>query len=163
MFTLLPQHAAKNYRKDWATWGGGWTWRIQWSVSKIKKKIVLKNKELRKDNWMTWKRKQANWKIESPRLSSSTKSTWVTAIEGSSVFRTWLGRRTNPTILKKRICQITRATWMHPCNVLEWNRFTERRWGVVWKEMMNCGIDGRARMEKRTRKKPNENKDETTP
>ena len=22
MFTLLPQHVAKNYWKDWATWGG---------------------------------------------------------------------------------------------------------------------------------------------
>ena len=32
------------------------------------------------------------------------------------------------------------------------NRFTERRWGVGWKEMMKCGIDGRARIKKRTRK-----------
>ena len=32
------------------------------------------------------------------------------------------------------------------------NRFTERRWGVGWKEMMKCGIDGRAQKKKRTRK-----------
>ena len=29
----------------------------------------------RKGNSMTWKRKQANWQLESPRLSPSTKST----------------------------------------------------------------------------------------
>ena len=35
-----------------------------------------------------------------------------------------------------------------------WNgtRFTEKGWGVDWKEMMMCGCDGGARMEKRTRK-----------
>ena len=56
---------------------------------------------------MTWKTKQANWKIESPRLSSSTKSTWATTIQGSYLFCTWPGRRISPTILKGRICQIT--------------------------------------------------------
>ena len=33
---------------------------------------------------------------------------------------TRLGRRTSPTILQERICQITGTRWMHPCNVLEW-------------------------------------------
>ena len=32
---------------------------------------------------------------------------------------TRLGRRTSPTILQERICQITGTRWMHPCNVLE--------------------------------------------
>ena len=32
---------------------------------------------------------------------------------------------------KKRICQITGATWMHPCNVLEWIK-------NHWKKM-SCG------------------------
>ena len=43
---------------------------------------------------MTWKRKQANWKIESPRLSSSAKSTWATTIHCSSSCPARLGRRT---------------------------------------------------------------------
>ena len=95
-----------------------WTWKIQWSVSKIKKKVVQKT-NLWKDSSMTWKRKQANWRIESPRLSSSTESTWVTAIQGWNVFH-GLGEEPIQRYLKQRICQITRATWMHPCNVFEW-------------------------------------------
>ena len=96
---------------------------------------------------MTWKRKQANWKIESPQLSSSTKSTWATTIQGSYLFCTWPGRRISPTILKRRICQTTGtlATFWNG------NWFTERRWGVGGKEM-KCGIDGRAQKKKRTRK-----------
>ena len=82
---------------------------------------------------MTWKRKQANWQIESPRLSSSTKSTWVTTIQGSSLCPTWLGRRIGTTIRKERICQITGARWMHPCSVLEWNK-------IHWKRM-KCGLE----------------------
>ena len=65
-------------------------------------------------------------------------------MQGSSVFRTWLGRRTNPTIPRRRGCTLAMC-WYG-------NRITERSWGVVRKEMMKCRIDGRARMEKRTRK-----------
>ena len=46
MFTLLPQQAAKkNFEKrlgNLRRWS--WTWKIQWSVSKIKKKVVLKTR-----------------------------------------------------------------------------------------------------------------------
>ena len=37
MFTLLPQHVAKSYWKEWATWGGeAEPWGFFWSVSKIR-------------------------------------------------------------------------------------------------------------------------------
>ena len=117
-----------------------------------KKEGRAKNKNLWKDNSMTWKRKQANWKIESPRLSSSTKSTWVTAREGSSVFRTWLGRRTNPTILKN---EFAKSQGRRGCTLaMFWNEIESLKEDEWWnkKEMMKCGIDGRARMEKRTRR-----------
>ena len=54
---------------------------------------------------MTWKSEQANWQIESPRLSSTPKSTWRITMKGSSFCPTRLGRRTNTTIRKERICQ----------------------------------------------------------
>ena len=43
------------------------------------RKIVPEKQKLVESNSMTWKKKQANWQMEAPRLSSSTKSTWVTA------------------------------------------------------------------------------------
>ena len=97
-----------------------WTHRIKWSVSKIQGRSCKKNKNLWKSNSMTWKSKQAKWQIKSPRLSSTTKSTWRTTMKGSSTCPTWLGRRTGTTIRKERICQITEAKCIHPCNVLEW-------------------------------------------
>ena len=66
---------------------------------------------------MTWKRKQANWQLESPRLSPSTKSTWVTTIQGSSFKPTRLGRRTNPKIPEERICRsLVRGGWRSQCH-----------------------------------------------
>ena len=107
---------------------------------------------------MTWKRKQANWKIESPRLSSSAKSTWATTIQGSNLFRTWPGRRTSPTILKGRICQITARDLDAPLQCLgmeidslkEDEEWVEKRWWSVglMEEHGSRNVD---------EKKPNEN------
>ena len=107
---------------------------------------------------MTWKKKQANWKIESPRLSSSAKSTWATTIQGSNLFRTWPRRRTSPTILKGRICQITARDLDAPLQCLgmeidslkEDEEWVEKRWWSVglMEEHGSRNVD---------EKKPNEN------
>ena len=136
----------------------GWTSRIQWSVSKIKRRSCKKHQKLEKNNSMTWKRKQANWKIESPRLSSSTKSTWATTIQGSYLFCTWPGRRISPTILKGRICQITARDLDAPLQCLgmeidslkEDEEWVEKRW---WSVGLMEGHGSRNVDEK----KPNEN------
>ena len=140
-----------------------WTQRIEWSVSKIQGRSCQKNKNLRKDKSMTWKSKQAKWQIKSPRLSSTTKSTWRTTMKGSSLCPTKLGRRTSQTRLKERICQITEAKWMHPCNVLEgdnihWTRMRsglERWWSVGLMEETDGKMD--------TKRGQMKNTDETRP
>ena len=79
MFTLPSSTRGKKLLERFGNlWRWSWTWRIKWSVSKIKGRSCQK-KKLVESNSMTWKKKQANWQMESPRLSSSTKSTWVTA------------------------------------------------------------------------------------
>ena len=94
------------------------------------RKIVLEKKILWKGNSTTFKGKQANWQIESPRLSSSAKSTWVTAIQGSSLYPTRLGRWTSPTFLKERICSSLERGGCTLAIFWNGNWLTERRWGV---------------------------------
>ena len=116
-----------------------WTSRIQWSVSKIKRRSCKKHQNLGKDNSTVSKRKQTNWQIVSPRLSSSTKSTWATTIQGSYFFCTWPGRRISPTILKGRICQITARDLDAPLqrfgmeidSLKEDEEWVEKRWWSV--------------------------------
>ena len=85
-------------------------------------------KELWKSNSMNWKNKEANWQIESPLLSSSTKSLWVTTIQSSSKCPTWLGRRTGTTIRRGRSAKSLERS--APTLAMFWNgnRLTERRW-----------------------------------
>ena len=117
----------KVWRKDWATWGGrSWTWRIKWSVSKIKGRSCWKN---RKFVERQWKRKEEHW---------PTKSTVGLVIyeermrdhheRRSNSFWAWPGRRTSPTRLKKGISQMTGASCMHLCKVLKRNK-------IHWKKM----------------------------
>ena len=83
-----------------------------------------KNKNLWKDHSMTWKKKQANWQIVTAALviNEEHMSDCNTTLKLCVLCPTKLGRRTSPTILQERICQITVARWMHPCNVLEWKQ-----------------------------------------
>ena len=103
MFTLFPEHAAKSYWKDWATWGGEAEPQGLSGLCRTSKEDRA-NRKKRKSNSKAWKKKQANWQRESPWNSSSTKSTWVTAIHGSSSYPTRLRRRTSPKIPEERIC-----------------------------------------------------------
>ena len=133
-----------------------WTQRIKWSVSKIQGRSCQKNKNLLKGNSMTWKSKQAKWQIESPRLSSTTKSTWKTTMKDSSLCPTKLGRKTSQTILKERIFQITEAKWMHPCNVLEWDKIHWKRMRSGLERWWSVGLMEQHRWKNGHEKRPNE-------
>ena len=108
-------------------------------VEDQKKIVQEKKKQLEKDNSTPSNKKQTNWQMESPRLSSSTKSTWATTIQGSYLFCTWPGRRISPTILKGRICQITARDLDAPLQCLgmeidslkEDEEWVEKRWWSV--------------------------------
>ena len=165
MFTLFTRDVAKGWQKDWATWGGGAEPRRSDGLCRRSKEDrARKTKNLRKGNSMTWKSKQAKWQIESPRLSSTTKSTWRTTMKGSSLCPTKLGRRTSQTILKERICQITEARWMHPCNVLERDKihWTKMRCGLErwWSVGLMEETDGKTDTEKRPNEKYGRDKTE---
>ena len=75
-------------------------------------------KNLWKDNSITWKRKQANWKHHGSRHLRRAEEgpPW----NAQAYVQQTRGRRTGPTILKRRICQITGAKWVHPSNLVEW-------------------------------------------
>ena len=78
------------------------------------RKIVLENKHSWKSNWTAWKK-------ETSKLTDTVTAALVICEEHMrDNHATRLGRRINPTILQERNCQITGATKMHPCNVLEW-------------------------------------------
>ena len=113
-------------------WRWSWTWRIKWSVSKIKGRSCQKNKNWWKaTQWLGRRNKQTGrWRHRGSRHRRRAHE-WL-PIQSQSLYPTMLGRRTNPTILKERICQITGARWMHPCNVLEWKQ-------IHWKKM-RCGL-----------------------
>ena len=96
-------------------------------------KLCQKNQKMWKGNSMNWKKKQANWQIDEHMSNYHERRV-----------QQGLGEE-----FKERSCQTRDATL---AKFRSGNRFTGRRWVVVWKEMMNCGIDGRARMEKRTQK-----------
>ena len=94
--------------------------------------VVPEKQKLWKGNSMNWKRKQANWQID----------------EHMSNYHERRVQQSLGEEFKERSC--------HTCTKFRsGNRLTERRWVVGWKEMMKCGIDGRARMEKRSRKEAN--------
>ena len=114
MFTLLPQHLAKSFWKDWATWGGEAEPRGSDGRCRRSKKIVLEKQ--------TFVEKQLNGlQEETSKLAERVTAALVICEEHMRDYHaTRLGRRTNPTILQERICQITGTKWMHPCNVLEW-------------------------------------------
>ena len=146
----------KFLKKDWATWGGeAEPWGFFWSVSKIRWKIVLekrKNVERQLNDLEEETSKLADRHRGSRHLRRAHE--WTT-IQGSSLNPTRLGRRTNPKIPEETICcSLVRGGCTH---AMFWNEnsFTE----------MKCGNDGRARMEKRTRreakKKKNYGRDKT--
>ena len=129
----------------------GWTLRIRWSASKINGRSCWKNKNLSKDNSITCKRKQADWKIVAAALviREEHMSDYHTRLK-LILHMAWAKNQSNDTKKKNLPNHCARGCTL----AMSWsgNRFTERRWRVDWKEMMKCGIDGRARMEKRTRK-----------
>ena len=79
---------------------------------------------------MTWKKKQANWKIESPRLSSSTKSTWRTTM------RQGLGEEPVQRYFKKEFAKSLARGGCTLAMFWNRNRLSERRWrrsrGFQW-------------------------------
>ena len=82
-----------------------------------------------KDNSMTWKKKQANWKIESPRLSSSTKSTWRTTM------RQGLGEEPVQRYFKKEFAKSLARGGCTLAMFWNRNRLSERWWrsrGFQW-------------------------------
>ena len=122
-----------------------WTQRIKFFVSKIQGRSCQKNKNLWKGNSMTWKSKQAKWQIESPPLSSTTKSTW-TCVQQSVA-----KNQSNDT--KRKILPNHWSEVDAPLQRFGMKQDSLKKDdAVVWHDMMKCGIDGRAQMEKRTRK-----------
>ena len=120
---------------------------LSYLMEKLQKNNVncfgIFSEKMWKGNSMNWKSKEANWQIESPRLSSSTKSTWRTTMKGSSFCPTTLGRRTGTTIRKERICQIAGRGECTLAVFWDGTRFTEKRmtrwfdtiwWSVVLME-----------------------------
>ena len=79
---------------------------------------------------MTWKKKQANWKIESPRLSSSTKSTWSTTMQQG------LGEEQVQRYFKKEFAKSLARGGCTLAMFWNRNRLSERRWrrsrGFQW-------------------------------
>ena len=151
MFTLLPQHVAKSYWKDWATSGGkGEPRGFFWSVSKIRGKIVLEKTKLQE-------RELNDLEEKTSKLASRVTAALVINEEHMSDYHTTLKLKSNKAWAKNQSKDtrgknllFTGARWMHPCNVLEWKQ-------IHWKNMTawltrNDEVYRRARMEKRTRR-----------
>ena len=96
---------------------------------------------------MTWKRKQANWQIESPRLSSSTKSHEWLPYKAQASNQQGLGEEPIQRYQRKEFA----VHWSEVDAPMQcFGMFLDSlKADEVW---MKRGIDGRARMEKRTRR-----------
>ena len=99
-----------------------WTWRIKWSVSKIKKKIVLENHKF-------VERQLDDLEEETKKLADGVTAALVIYEEHMSDCRTrpklishmaWAKNQSNDT--KRKNLLFTEAKWMHPYNVLEWKQ-----------------------------------------
>ena len=148
MFTLLPQHVAKKSWKHWATWGGEAEPRRFDGLCRRSKEEYRARKK--------FVEKQLNgFEEETNKLADRVTAALVICEEHMSNYHTLLELMSSKTWAKNSRKEIAKSLGRSGCTLeMFWsgNRFTERRWGVGRKEMMKCGIDGRTRMEKRTRK-----------
>ena len=145
MFTLLPQQVAKGYWKDCEAERGGLNGLCRRSKEKRgKKKQKFVERQLNDLEEETSKladeataalnnHKEQHMRDHHDRLKLMSNTAWAKNLWKECT--RWLGRSG---------CSLA-MFWSG-------NGFTERRWRVDKKNMMKCGIDGRARVEKRTRK-----------
>ena len=141
--------STKNYWKDWATWGGeaepgGSDGLCRRSKEDRARKIKSCGKTTQ---WHGRENKQTGrYRV--------TAALVVCEVHMSN-YHEKLKFMSNEAWAKNLRKEIAQSLGRRGCTLamfLNGNRFTERRWGVGWKEMMKCVIDGRARTEKRTRK-----------
>ena len=150
MFTLPPQHVAKSYWKDLATCGGeaeprGFNGLCRRSKEDRARKTKIGGKQLN------------DLEEETSKLADGVTAALVIDEEHMSdcpykaqaYIRQCLGEEPIQRYWRE---EFSKSLGRGGCTFgIEIDSF-ERRWGVDWEEMMKCGIDGRARMEKRTRR-----------
>ena len=94
---------------------------------------------------------------ETNKLADRVTAALVICEEHMSNYHEKLKLMSSKTWAKNERKEIAKSLGRSGCTLAMFrsgNGFTERRWRVILqrKEMMKCGIDGRARMKKRTRK-----------
>ena len=120
MFTLLPQHLPSSYWKDWATWGGE-------AEPRGFDGLCRRSKEDRAGKTKNVEKQPNGLEEETSNLEDRVTAALVICEEHMSDYQTrpklmsnkaWAKNQSNDA--KRKNLPNHCATWMHPCNVLEW-------------------------------------------
>ena len=119
MFSFFPEHAAKSYWKDWATWGGEAEPRgLNGLLSKIKGRSCSKKIE---------EKQLKRLEEETSKLAERVTVELVIYEEHMSDCHTLTQAKIQQGLDEEPVQRYQRkefafhwAKWMHPCNVLEW-------------------------------------------